>query len=150
MNLDQTKAKELTEKILLESLLVGETPAKPSLGKRTYCGARWLAATAAIIAAMWLGVHGTKPAWNVFVFLQWLNTLIWIMLYSARNEKKFFSDFPSQSFPAWFYSVSDLAIALVLAAFGHFVYASFSVVQMLCEQGFYADRAKGQQSGKAV
>ncbi|MFL6314756.1 MAG: hypothetical protein ACJ71W_21840 [Terriglobales bacterium] len=131
--------------IKIKYRLITTTPAKPSLGRRIYRGALWLVVTAAIVAAMWLGIHGTKPAWNVFVFLQWLNTMIWIMLYSARNEKKFFSDFPAQSFPAWVYSVSDLAIALVLAAFGHFVYASFSIIQMLCEQSFYDARAKGQE-----
>jgi hypothetical protein len=121
---------------------------KPGIASRIFRALRFVLVTALVAGAMWLGVHGNKTAWNLFVFIQWLSTLIWVMLYTARNDKKYFQDFPRRVFPSSVYSSSDLLIACVVAAFGHFFYASLSIVQLLSEQAFYAERearASGQK-----
>ncbi len=102
-----------------------------------------------MVVALWMGIHGNKAAWNLFVFFQWLTLLIWLMLFSARHEENCFKELPPQAVPARLASFSDLILAALLAASGHFFYASCRILELFAQAGFYSARENRKKKDAA-
>jgi hypothetical protein len=77
-------------------------------------------------------------AFNLWVFLTWCFTLIWGFIALSRMGYRALGQedqFPpvGRSVPAWVSIISDVGIACVAAAFGHWFYAVLLIVQTLLE-----------------
>jgi hypothetical protein len=123
---------------------------KQSIGNKIFRVIRFFVMNGLIFFCAWRGVHADKMAWNVFVFVQWLSTLVWLFAYCSKDNPTFMKTDPTQRpvLPDWYPALFDFVMSLTLAAFGHFFYACLSVFQLLCESAYwqaYRLKANGQE-----
>jgi hypothetical protein len=82
---------------------------------------------ALLFVALW---QNRAWAWNCFVFLMWFSTVAAVFIAISRAKGHDFGKRPlGRGLPAF----SDFVIALILASFGHFWYATLAIVQLSCE-----------------
>jgi hypothetical protein len=125
---------------------------KPSRGKRVFRAIKSIVIIAVCGGLMWVGVNGNHKAWNLFVFTQWLITLLLLLLYAAKDDPRAgtLENIGAPALPIWMLRLSDFLTACFLAAFGHFFYASLSIGQLFLESAVYAkSKPNGQEPARA-
>lgn len=82
------------------------------------------------------GIYGTfggvKWAWNIFAFLFWAQVVIATLVICSEDAKAEIRKVP-KVIPGPISYIADFAVAVGLAAFGHFAMAGFWLWSMLCE-----------------
>lgn len=108
----------------------------------------WVLAQVAIIGIVWGGVHGSTIDWNIYKFLAWFATILYCFIDLAKvlNPTQTNKSIPTRKIPIGLSFGSDFAIAIILAAFGHWFYATLKVIEQFAEQ-FLLDKESGPQKG---
>lgn len=94
------------------------------------------------VGLAWHGIHGNHYAWNVYVFLAWMSTVAWLLVLICRC-------IGAEKLPARgkvqdnISCLTDLTLAVMLSAFGHFGYAAMQVLQQGIEQNVYTKTQNG-------
>lgn len=104
---------------------------------------KWLAVNAGMAFALAFGVQGHPHAWNIFVFVQWFTTIAVALIFYCKSAP-FMKDFPDRTVPSWIDFLYDVGIALTLAAFAHFGYASMSLIQFYLMNVVYSNAEKSR------
>jgi hypothetical protein len=104
----------------------------------------WLLLTGAQWWLLALSLHGAAWAWNLFRFLMWTFTaldalLIPVLLLALVLEVKNPKPVPGRTVPWWVNAGSDVAVGLVLAAHGLFLYAGLALAQVALECILWAE-----------
>lgn len=99
----------------------------------------WAIMQSATAYAAYQGVHGHAIWWNLYRFGAWLMPILWfssMLGLSMANGQTL--EKSRRVAPLWLSCLSDLAIGLVCAAYGHFFYAALKVVEQFLEQTTYS------------
>jgi hypothetical protein len=76
-------------------------------------------------------------AFNTFKFFTWFLVIMWTIIFlgTALDDKHI--PMEERGFPGIISSLTDITLALIVAAFGHWFYAALIVYQQFCEVGVY-------------
>jgi hypothetical protein len=104
----------------------------------------WAAAQGGIAILAWNGVHGSVAQFNIYKFLAWFITSTYFLLLVAKavDPIEMNKNIPDKKIPVWLSFLSDLGIAIILAAFGHWFYAGLKMAEQYFEQ-FVLDKKSG-------
>lgn len=97
---------------------------------------------------LWAGLWQHQGwAWNVFRFLMWGFTLLWLMaVISVAQTKKKIAE--KRALGSVFPALSDLGVAIVLSAYAHYWYATLAILQLLIEPSLFGkDEPKPVKGG---
>ena len=78
----------------------------------------------------------TQWGWNIFRFVEWTMTILYIFAILGKSKQK---QKISRSVPAIISLIYDFSLAIALAGFGHFGYASLVIVQQLLKVAFFTE-----------
>lgn len=121
--------------------------------KRVGRGALGLVLIACQWGLAWYGLRGLAWCWNLYRFALWFFFVMSLFLIKADPEKL---REEGRAVPTWFCLVSDVALACLIAAQGHFFYAALTLLQGLIEAAVFmkaAEEAKkfvNQRAGEIV
>jgi hypothetical protein len=88
---------------------------------------------ACAVAGLFYGVEWAK---NIALFLMWVSTVMLTLAAFNKDAKQQMHD-KGRTTPRWFSVGSDLALMVVFASAGHFLYATMSVWQISCEASIF-------------
>jgi hypothetical protein len=102
----------------------------------------WVAAQSINYILVYQGLHEHHPmAFNVFKFLCWVFIALYMLgLVAEANDPTMQGRLiKNRSVPGWLSVVSDLGIAIFLAAYGHWFYAGLVMFQQSLEIALFAE-----------
>ena len=103
----------------------------------------WATAQAAVFGLAWAGMHGTIWAWNIYIFFAWIFTVFYILAAMGANTEAIKSQ--HRKVPLWLSCATDMVLAGMLSAFGHFGYAILKIIEQMGEQVMYPPTNKEEK-----
>lgn len=103
------------------------------MSKKIYAVSVNIATIACAVAGLF---HAVVWAWNITAFVMWLSTVA-LTLCMFNEKSKLELRRKGRNIPKWFSIATDLVLALLFAATGHFGYAAMSAWQIGCEAAIF-------------